>query len=84
MTKWEYCVLTGVYGLGQRNPSLFRITASGPELVTDFKNRPRGIDERQAVAQMIFQLGEDGWELILGQNTETFGSSIMWFKRPKS
>jgi hypothetical protein len=85
MPKWEYCLLTGVFispgdnVLACQNSRLYGITSKGLELITDFRTRPKGIDERMIVAQTIFQLGNDGWELAgIG------GTAGMMFKRPKA
>lgn len=58
-------------------PRFYRLTAQGAELVTDFKNRPKGMSEADAVAQLIAQLGDEGWELVGVDH-------ILYFKRPKS
>jgi hypothetical protein len=95
MAKWEYCVLVGVSTsrdyteLHTHYPKLIRVTENGTELVTNFKDRPKNITESKSVAQMLFQLGEDGWELVFGQNFGEGGitqhdDTSMWFKRPKS
>lgn len=62
MQKWEYCVLGGVYyELSNRElrcayPNLRTLSSQGFELVTDFKDRPKGVSERDAVAKTIAQL----------------------------
>ena len=88
MTKWGNCVLEGVYGGAHANyPGLYPMTVNGTEVITNFKDRPKNVSESQAVAQMIFQLGEDGWELTFGQYIGDLSSvnsrDYMWFKRPK-
>jgi hypothetical protein len=86
MNKWEYCVLVGVSNIETHYPRLYRFTSNGFEIVSDFQRRSE--DEAVLVAKAIFQLGEEGWELVVDQ---TFGdhaiqnrSSSLWFKRPKS
>jgi hypothetical protein len=82
MSKWEYCLLTGIsaynYGSGLRtdHPRLFIYTTNGEELVDDFNHKP--LREKDYVAKAIFQLGEDGWELLSVQG------GGLWFKRPKA
>jgi hypothetical protein len=94
MTKWEYCVLTGVSAASQNYclytfyPRLFRLTSKGFQQMDDFQSRiDKNEREADAVARTIYQLGEEGWELVLGQ---TFGDSAisndrnnLWFKRQK-
>jgi hypothetical protein len=95
MTKWEYGVLTGVsaasrtFCLYTHYPRLYRFTSTGIQLVKEFNSRiDKNESEANAVARTIFQLGEEGWELVMGQ---TFGDSYLtndnnnlWFKREKS
>jgi len=88
MTKWEYCVLVGISSLQTYYPRLYRFTSNGYELISDFQNRSGNEREDQSVAKAIFQLGEEGWELVVGT---TFGDSAiqnrhssLWFKRPKA
>ncbi len=90
MPKWEYCLLKGVasrigdLGLVTSYPRLFKITALGLESVTDFKDRPKDVSEVQAVAQKIFLLGEEGWEMIFYEFSRGEDSkSQIWFKRQK-
>ena len=85
MQKWEYCVLEGLYyksiytPLACKYPKLLRLGNKGLELVTDFKNRAKGVNEIDAVAETIAQLGDEGWEL-----TCALGDASLWFKRPKA
>jgi len=84
MSKWEYCLLINVwisddFVLGCPNSRLYGITSKGLELITDFRTRPKGVDEKMVVAQTIFQLGNDGWELAGIE-----GVNGMMFKRPKA
>ncbi len=83
MTKWECCLLRGADGVGTFNPVLYRTTANGVELVTNFKDRPKGISEAQAVAQIISKLGEDGWEMISDETSVATEHAKIWFKRPR-
>lgn len=85
MARWEYCVLVGInlnYGIYSTEcPCLIRFTKKGVEYVNEFKNLQRGESASDAVAEVICQLGEDGWELI----GDAIGSqSRLWFKRPLS
>ena len=50
-------------------PNLHTLSSKGLELVTDFKDRPKGVNERDAVAITIAQLGEEGWELACSLDT---------------
>jgi hypothetical protein len=85
MARWEYCVLVGItlhYGTYNTNyPRLIRFTKNGVEYVNEFKNLQKGEFESVAVAKVICQLGEDGWELIGDAIGE---QSRLWFKRPLS
>lgn len=68
-----------VAGPDTRYPRVSQLTERGFELLTEFKNRPRGVSERDAVAQYIAGLGADGWELV---NVSDNGSYSTWyFKR---
>lgn len=92
MQRWEYCVLQNavanygvvMIGLRTHHASLWRITSQGVQLVSDFKKRHKDIDEHEAIAQMIYQLGEEGWELVQDVNGGSMGSNALWFKRPKT
>jgi len=48
-----------------------------------FEKRPKGIEERDAVAQLIAQLGEEGWEMV-GCGSLQERKHCIYFKRPKS
>ncbi len=66
------------------------MTGSGLTLVTDFQYyKQRRISEADAVAQFIFKLGDEGWELAaIGEpqreNTGLVASyQTLYFKRQK-
>jgi hypothetical protein len=87
MPKWEYCVLRGFW-IGEKGavsdyPRLYKMTENGLELVKDFKNIPENLSVQQVVAQMVFQLGEEGWELTT-QNTANSVTQGLVFKRQKN
>jgi hypothetical protein len=88
--KWEYAVILGISaepGAGSmaswvatfhtHDPRFYRLTAHGAELVTDFKKRPTGVSEVDAVGQLIAPLGDEGWEMV-----GSMGDTV-WFKRLK-
>jgi hypothetical protein len=83
MQKWEYCVVSGIGRSADHRrfdthyPCFSRLTSNGVESVTDFKNRPRGVSEWDAVAQLIAQLGDEGWEMVGAD------AASLYFKRPK-
>ena len=83
MQKWEYCKLTGIGGgnVPTSYPKFFRFTTRGLELETDFGNRAKGVSEKDAVAQLVAQLGDEGWELTSAGGTGDF--HCLYFKRPK-
>ncbi len=91
MAKWEYCVLHGVSyesrGLYFNAPCLYKMTPTGAEVVTTFQNDPstNSIGEMtKNIEKTIFQLGEDGWELVIGTVTPfNRGENTLWFKRQK-
>lgn len=84
MQKWEYCVIGKITNgrLDVSNPVAYRITNKGFELMSDFRNRQKGISELAAVGQFIAQLGEDGWEMTGVGNASEF-YHCLYFKRPK-
>jgi len=82
MQKWEYCVIHGLSGTIMYHPRCDRMTNKGVEYVTDFKSRPKGASEWDAVAQFIAQLGDEGWEMVGAGTTSDIVHSI-YFKRPK-
>lgn len=96
MQNWEYGVILGFTGfpgyLKNENeaatdfrtykPCFYRLTAQGAEMVTDFSKRPRGVSEADAVAQLIAQLGDEGWEMVGSGNLSVWIHSLH-FKRPK-
>ena len=51
--------------------------------VSEFKNRPKGVSEADAVAQLIAQLGDEGWEMVAAGNIGESTHSL-YFKRLKS
>ena len=63
-------------------PTAYRITNRGFELVTDFRNRPKGAFNETVVGQFIAQLGEEGWEMV-GAGNEAAGVHCLYFKCPK-
>jgi len=78
--KWEYCLLAG-FGFNPGGggwctsyPKFYRFESSGIKLVTDFKESR--VSEKDAVAQHIAQLGEEGWEIT------SYSGSVIYFKRP--
>ncbi len=81
MQKWEYCVVSGIGpSLATSYPAAYRMTARGIEIVMDFKKLPKGASEINAVAQLIAQLGEEGWEMVGSGNTGS-GHHSLYFKR---
>jgi len=89
MQKWEYLVVSGMY---HNMETVVKMTNKGLELVKQFIDKelplkypnnsypPSDVVQstRDAVAQYIAQLGDEGWEMIgVGNNGE------IYFKRPK-
>lgn len=83
MQKWEYCAISGLQGLQTSYPRMYLFTHNGMEIVADFKKRPKGVPERDAVGQLIARLGDEGWEMIGTGNIDEVMHCI-YFKRPKS
>jgi hypothetical protein len=82
MQKWEYCVIGEITYFNVSGAAAYRCTNKGFELLTDFKNRQKGVSELAAVGQFITQLGEDGWEMTgVGNTSELW--HCLYFKRPK-
>ena len=83
MQKWEYCT---IHGLGNKKtsfPHYYRLTDKGFEPVTDFRKRPKGVSEADAVGHLIAQLGDEGWEMVgAGNVSESY--HCLYFKRSKS
>lgn len=84
MTRWEYCVVTGIgtrANIGTYMPYLIRFTRSGYDRTHLKKTRHAG--EREVVARTIAELGADGWELVgavhVGESSQTYS---LWFERP--
>ena len=78
MPKWEYCMLTGMGHYSPRHPmprlledaAFVRITNKGFEHVEEaFKSLPKGVTLPDAVAQLIADLGDEGWEMVGGGST---------------
>ena len=78
--NWEYCAIvgirrkTGMRSLGGRYPAIwyFRL---GVEIV-EIKG-----DEGAQLGKAIFQLGQDGWEMV-GAVPEEADAYTLYFKRP--
>ena len=87
MPKWEYSVLRGLFNTSNEwrvmYPRLYRFTGKGAQLVTDFQKRDPILTEQAAVAQMIAQLGEEGWEMFAVANDGSGSSHCLYFKRAK-
>ncbi len=83
MQKWEYCVVTRYkVEISQYvEPKFYRFTSRGAELVKDFKQLPEK-SRADACAQLIAQLGEEGWELA-GAGNVGEGVHALYFKRLK-
>jgi len=88
MQKWEYCVISHLVddvgtGWHPTYPKLTRFTPSGRQ-VTDL-TRKRGVtpNEWDYVAQLIAQMGEDGWEMVGIYGDDGNGKHGIYFKRPK-
>jgi hypothetical protein len=86
--RWEYCCITGVEqptdGIETLCPAMLCATENGLQRVTEFKNRPKGLSEADAVAQAIWTLGQDGWEMVTAGNVTPPGmqaAHVLWFKR---
>ena len=87
MQKWEYRVIAGVdhtkLGLINRDPCYIQLTTEGEKILMgsrDFKTQGGG-NETKAMAQLIAQLGEEGWELVGVASKDR--SHSLYFKRPK-
>jgi hypothetical protein len=85
MERWEYLIITGTSVEGTSYPRAYRVMEQGLQVLTEFKERPRGTSELNAVMAYIANLGNEGWELV----TAPFGVGDLndkrWcFKRIKS
>ena len=84
INRWDYLFIGRISADGKMKvlePSAYRITANGFELITDFKNRPKGISDADAMGSFIAQLGEEGWELTGVAQIDAWHN--LYFKRPK-
>ena len=87
MARWEYRLLVGIWvtpgGMGTDHPRLYEFTKEGgQQLITDFKKRSKGVQEREAVTRMIAQLGEEGWMMTESYyDNKLVEHSYMWFRR---
>jgi hypothetical protein len=81
MQKWEYCKIIRVENYFSYHPLLFRFTINGEER-EDIPKNPQGMGKDDAIARVIAQLGEEGWELVgVGRYDQTH---TLYFKRPKT
>jgi hypothetical protein len=86
MQKWDYCAVGPIRKLSNGHyPELVHFTSEGSK-----KTRiqaARGVDEGDALAQAIAQLGEWGWEMIgcgaMSGGVHDEQMHILYFKRPK-
>lgn len=83
MQKWEYCVIHRYRVLADKfvDTKLYRFTDKGMEVVRDFQQLPEKARDN-AVAQLIAQLGEEGWELA-GAGNVAEAVHALYFKRIK-
>jgi hypothetical protein len=86
MTRWEYCVLTGVAatddeGFEPALPRLYLFTKDGLELVEAFDDNDEEMTVRDQVARQIARLGNDGWELVGAGTTGGGTGHSLYFKR---
>ncbi len=85
MQKWEYLVMGDISlnsGRPDCRPTAYRITNKGFEIVSDFRNKPKGVSDADAVGQYIAKLGEEGWEMTGVGNTAS-AWHCLYFKRLK-
>ena len=94
MQKWEYCVLIGTRyhdNLFQTNyPAVNVFTIDGTRRLKSFDEyKMLKVTESSLVEKAIFQLGEEGWEMVSGPQRPSedslthYGYPPIWFKRPK-
>jgi hypothetical protein len=81
MPKWEYCLIVGMTQVNPEYPVFYRITSKGYEIANDFKKLPKDVLQKDAVAMLIAQLGEDGWEMVGTGATREGTSHSIYFKR---
>ena len=87
MTKWKYCTITGcktgsaTHQFDTHYPKITYFTSEGRNTESLGGSRPDGLYEANAVARLIAQLGEEGWEMVGCGNTAEVTHSI-YFKRP--
>jgi hypothetical protein len=86
MTRWEYCVLTGVgasdeEGFDTASPRLYLFTKDGLELLESFDDDTSEMTLRDRVAHQLARLGNDGWELTSAGATGGGTHHSLYFKR---
>ena len=94
MQKWEYCAVTEISAndnkLNTYFPSLIQFIKQGSHIeeirsihkAKKTKRRGLLISEEELVAKTIFELGEQGWEMVGMGNTGP-NHHMVYFKRPK-
>ncbi len=89
MQRWEYCAVGPIKGSVSGEfgyyPHLWQFTLSG--LVKTPIAAKEGVSESEAVAQVIAQLGDDGWEMVGAGPVEGgyqyYNYHIIYFKRAR-
>ena len=83
MPKWEYCCIRAFDPANSDYAGFYRLTNKGSELVTEFKTRPKGVTRADAFAQLIAQLGDEGWEMV-GAGNIAEQAHCLYFRRSKT
>lgn len=78
MNAWKYCKI--MWDKKEEGATQYLFTRSGYELQWDSKKKPSNLSTDNAVARLINELGEDGWELVSVVRTERFEN--WYFKHP--
>ncbi len=82
MQQWEYCAVGPVQSHSQPHyATVIRFTNEGRRLSKI--QGTRDMDSAQVLAQIIAQLGEEGWEMV-GCGMISDERHMLYFKRPKS
>jgi len=87
MTRWEYCVISGIatgIGLSTYYPYLIHFTPDGRGYASTHLEKTPSDSEIAVVAKTIAKLGENGWEMVSAvYNEGSMRTYSLYFKRPK-
>jgi hypothetical protein len=80
MQRWEYCAVLATFRTAYFNPEWVELLSFRVDGVVEKRLED---DRKNAIASVIAQLGEQGWEMVGAGSAGEGAGHILYFKRPK-